>query len=190
MITIAEEIEVASSSETVWSVLSDLSEVVSCIGGAELGEQHDDGSFDAGLTVKFGGLRVTFRARATLTVDHAEREGRLVARGTDRQGATRLTNEATFRVRPAPAGTGSHVSIDGTVALAGKLASVIDAGGGVVVARMTREFAESLTGRCAVLEAPTNGGRPRSEPTRKLGRLARVRAWLDRVLAGRPQASR
>lgn len=88
MISIAEKIDVPSPPARVWETISDPSAVVSCIGGAELGESHDDGSFDGVLVVRFGGIRVRFAARITLELDQDEREGRLTARGRDGQGAT------------------------------------------------------------------------------------------------------
>ncbi|MEK8169423.1 SRPBCC domain-containing protein [Streptomyces sp. M19] len=102
MITIDEEIAVPAPPGRVWEVISDPAEVVSCINGAELGESHDDGSFDGTLVVKFGAVRVRFGARVSLDLDEPEREGRLSARGRDGQGAARFTAHATFRV------TGDH----------------------------------------------------------------------------------
>jgi hypothetical protein len=41
------------------------------------------------------------------------------------------------------------VSIDGTVEVLGRLASLIEGGAGVVVRRMSGEFAERLAARCS-----------------------------------------
>ncbi|MFA3878546.1 SRPBCC domain-containing protein [Streptomyces sp. MMCC 100] len=149
MISLAELIDVPSPPDRVWEVVSDPSAVVSCVGGAELGESHDDGSFDALLVVRFGGIRVKFAARVTLELDEAEREGRLTARGRDGQGATRFHGTAVFAVTEDPATGGSQVSMNGEVNLSGKLAPLIESGAGVVVKKMTREFSEAFTQLCA-----------------------------------------
>ncbi|MBB4789586.1 SRPBCC domain-containing protein [Streptomyces nodosus] len=153
MISIAEKIDVPSPPARVWETISDPSAVVSCIGGAELGESHDDGSFDGVLVVRFGGIRVRFAARITLELDQDEREGRLTARGRDGQGATRFSGGAVFRVSENPATDGTQVAMTGEMNLSGKLAPLIESGAGVVVSRMTREFSAALVERCALPDA-------------------------------------
>lgn len=172
MITIDEEIPVPAPPERVWEVVSDPAEVVSCIGGAELGESHEDGSFDGTLVVKFGAVRVRFGARVSLELDEPEREGQLSAKGRDGQGATRFSAHATFRVTGD--GDGSRVRVTGEITLAGKLASLIEAGAGAVVSRMTKEFSDELVRRCAGDTAVAALVRPSV--------WARVRAWWRRIV--------
>ncbi|AII07228.1 SRPBCC family protein [Rhodococcus opacus] len=175
MIKIDEEIAVPAPPERVWEVISDPTEVVSCINGAELGQFHDDGSFDGTLFVKFSAIRVRFGARMSLDLDEPEREGRLSARGRDGQGATRFTAQATFRITEDHAVGGTRMHVAGEVALAGKLASLIEAGAGAVVSRMTQEFTDELIRRCAGDTAITP---PPSRPSV----WARVRAWWHRTI--------
>ncbi|KAA9156955.1 carbon monoxide dehydrogenase [Amycolatopsis acidicola] len=172
MIKITEDIAVPSPPDRVWEVISDPKEVVACIGGAELGESHEDGSFDGTLVVKFGAVRVKFGARVSLDLDEPAREGRLSARGKDGQGATRFKAEATFGVSDDGNG-GSKVSMNGEITLSGKLASLIEAGAGAVVSRMTKEFTAELIRRC--------GGEPEPAPARK-SFWARVRDWWRRIV--------
>lgn len=201
MISITEEIAVPSPPERVWKVISDPSAVVSCIGGAELGASHDDGSFDGTLAIRFGGLRVKFAARVSLDLDESAHEGRLSARGGDGQGATRFSAGATFRVVPGEEPGTSRVFCDGEIKLNGKLAKLIESGAGVVVSRMTKEFTDELVKLCAepapaasaepltaasveqpvpaasaepVTAAPTA---PVAAPPRPAGLFARLRAW-------------
>jgi uncharacterized protein len=131
----------------VWGVISDPGEVVSCVPGASLGEQHEDGSYDAALTVKFGPTRVAFRARVTLELDDSRMTGHLTAQGKDNQGGTRMKTGMTFQVAPADAG--SSVVGDGQVELSGRLAGMIEGGASLVVKRMSSEFAANLAKRCA-----------------------------------------
>lgn len=174
MITIEEGIAVPAPPGRVWAVVSDPAEVVSCIGGAELGQSHEDGSFDGTLVVKFGAVRVRFGARLTLELDESVHEGRLSARGKDGQGATRFTAQATFRI--VEDAQGSRVRVAGDITLAGKLASLIESGAGAVVGRMTREFSAELVDRCT-------GGplSPAAAPARRSW-WAALRAWWRRIV--------
>ncbi|MFG2781338.1 SRPBCC family protein [Streptomyces prunicolor] len=211
MISITEEIAVPSPPKRVWEVISNPSDVVSCIGGAELGPSHDDGSFDGTLAIRFGGIRVKFAARVALDLDEPAHEGRLSARGKDGQGATRFSAHATFRVVPGERPGTSLVSCDGEIQLNGKLAKLIESGAGMVVSRMTKEFTDELVKRCAgpaePLTAPSPDpaaaaatattattataapARTHAVPSRPTGLLARLRAWWERRRArrqGRP----
>ncbi|MFD7567355.1 SRPBCC domain-containing protein [Streptomyces tendae] len=196
MISITEEIAVPSPPERVWEVISDPSAVVSCIGGAELGASHEDGSFDGTLAIRFGGLRVKFAARVSLDLDEPEHEGRLTARGGDGQGATRFSAGATFRVVEGDTPGTSRVFCDGEIKLNGKLAKLIEAGAGAVVSRMTKEFTDELVKLCATssepvaapsepvgvapsepLAAAPTDDRSRTAPARPTGLFARLRAW-------------
>ncbi|MGH8647992.1 MAG: SRPBCC domain-containing protein, partial [Burkholderiales bacterium] len=144
-----ERIEVPSAPRTVWSVLSDPHEVVGCVPGAALGAEQEDGSFDATLTVKFGPAKVAFRARVALELDEAAMSGRVLARGRDDKGGTRIRSNLTFKVEERAEPAGSVIPIEAQVEIAGKLASLVEGGATLVVKRMTREFTERLAARCA-----------------------------------------
>jgi len=147
MISIHESFLVPAPPRTVWAVISDPRAVVECVPGASLGEQQEDGAFDASVAVKFGPVKVTFHGRVTLELDDGGMTGRITARGRDNQGGTRLTSTTTFQV--ADAGHDTRVSADGEVEISGKLAGVIEGGAPLVVNRMSKEFAENLAKRCA-----------------------------------------
>jgi carbon monoxide dehydrogenase subunit G len=190
LISIKEEIVAPSPPERVWEIISDPSAVVSCIGGAELGASHDDGSFDGTLAVRFGGLRVKFAARVALDLDGTAREGRLTARGADGQGATRFSASATFRVTEGSTSGSSRIFCDGEIKLNGKLAKLIESGAGMVVSRMTQAFTAELVELCAGMPAPATtavGGPAAAEAaeSRPTGLLARLRAWWSGRRAGR-----
>jgi uncharacterized protein len=149
MIEIHETVSVPSDSQMVWDIISNPRTIVSCVPGASLGEQQDDGSWDAAVAVKFGPVKVTLQARVTLELDEPARVGHVTARGKDNQGGTRFTSTMKFEVKDA-ADSGSVVAIDGLVELAGKLAGVIEGGAPIVIRRMTNDFAENLAKRCAL----------------------------------------
>lgn len=149
MIEVNERIEVPSAPRTVWSVLSDPHEVVGCVPGAALGAEQEDGSFDATLTVKFGPAKVAFRARVALELDPAAMSGRVLARGKDDKGGTRIRSNMTFKVEERAEPAGSVIPIEAQVEIGGKLASLVEGGATLVVKRMTKEFTERLAARCA-----------------------------------------
>ncbi len=153
MIEVDERFEVPAEPGTVWGVLSDPHVVVGCVPGAALLDEHDDGSFDAALTVKFGPMNIAFHALVTLELDDAAMQGRLTAQGKDKQGGAKFRATATFDVAEQPGQGGSVVTTHGTVDITGRLASLIEGGAALVVKRMSAEFAERLAERCAGVSA-------------------------------------
>ncbi len=149
MIDVRERVEVPSALETVWELLADPHAVVNCVPGAALGDQHEDGSFDGSLTVKFGPAKVTFHTRVALELDAAAKVGHVTARGKDNQGGTRVRATMTFKVVELTDAPGTAILIDAQVEISGRLALVVEAGASMVVKRMTREFSEQLAARYA-----------------------------------------
>jgi carbon monoxide dehydrogenase subunit G len=153
MIEVNERIEVPSAPRIVWGLLSDPRAVVGCVPGAALGDEQEDGSFDATLTVKFGPAKVTFRAKVALELDAAAMAGRVIARGKDSQGGTRIRSTMTFKVVERAEPPGSTIPIEAQVEIFGRLASLVEGGATLVVKRMTGEFTERFAARCASASA-------------------------------------
>ncbi len=149
MIEVNERIEVPSAPQVVWSLLSDPRAVVGCVPGAALGDQKEDGSFDATLVVKFGPTKVTFQARVALELDPAAMTGRVTAKGKDSIGGTRVQARMKFSVVEQTDPPGSAVPITSEVEISGRLASLIESGAKLVVKRMVGEFTGRLAERCA-----------------------------------------
>ncbi len=149
MIEVNEKIEVDAAPQTVWALLSDPRAVVDCVPGATLGEEQEDGSFDATLTVKFGPAKVTFRARVALALDEAAMTGHVTSRGKDTQGGTRMRAKMTFGVEERAQPPGATIPIAAEVEISGRLATLVESGAGLVVKRMTKEFTGRLAARCA-----------------------------------------
>ncbi len=149
MIDVNERVELPSAPQIVWDLLSDPHAVVNCVPGATLGEQHEDGSFDGSLTVKFGPAKVTFHTRVALELDAATKTGHVTARGKDNQGGTRVRATMTFKVLDRTEPPGSSIAIEAQVEISGRLALVVEAGASLVVKRITREFSEQLAAHCA-----------------------------------------
>ncbi|MCE9640056.1 MAG: SRPBCC family protein [Betaproteobacteria bacterium] len=144
MIEVNERVDVAAPPQVVWELLSDPHAVVNCVNGATLGEQHEDGTFDAGMVVKFGPAKVTFNTRIALELDPATRTGNVSAKGKDNQGGTRVRATMKFGVVETADPPGSSISITAEVEVGGKLAHLVESGAEFVVKRMTTDFSERL----------------------------------------------
>jgi carbon monoxide dehydrogenase subunit G len=153
MVEVNEQIAVPSAPSTVWGLLSNPHAVVDCVPGAALGEEHEDGSFDSSVTIKFGPAKVAFHARVALELDAAAMVGHVTSRGKDNQGGTRFRASMTFRVVEQAEEPGSIIHIEAKVEISGRLATLVESGAGLVVKRMTAEFSERLAERCAGLSA-------------------------------------
>ena len=153
MIEVNERIDVAAAPRTVWDLLADPNAVVECVPGAALGERHDDGSFDALLTVKFGPAKVTFRARVALELDAAAMTGKVSSKGKDNQGGTRFNAAMTYKVMPQADAPGTTITIEARVEVTGRLALLVESGANLVVKRMTADFSERLAARFAEASA-------------------------------------
>ena len=153
MIEVKEQIDVPSTPQIVWGLLSDPHAVVACVPGATLGDKHEDGSFDASITVKFGPAKVAFHARVALELDAATMTGQVTSKGKDNQGGTRFHATMSFGVAEQTELAGSTIPIEAKVEIFGRLAMVVEAGAGLVVKRMTSEFSERFAARCAKVSA-------------------------------------
>ena len=145
MIEINERFDVPGARpRDVWNLLSDPHAVVDCVPGAALGEEHEDGSFDGSLGVKFGPARVTFKARIELDLNEEAMTGSVTARGKDSQGGTRFRATMGFKVTEQEGDAGTTVVINGENEITGKLSGIVEAGAKIVVKRMASEFSENL----------------------------------------------
>lgn len=174
MIEMKEVFTVPAPPDEVYAVLSDPHTVVECIDGAAIGDVHEDGSFDAAMTVKFSAMRVRFNAKAALELEPDERTGTMKASGKDGQGGTRFSCTANFTVAPGPEPLTSRVTGTGAVDLKGKLASTIEGAANAVVKRMVGQFVDELTLRCASGSATIAAPAPTLVQPRDTGRVDRA----------------
>ena len=144
MIEVNERVDVAAPPQVVWELLSNPHAVVNCVNGAKLGDQHEDGTFDASMVVKFGPAKVTFKTRIALELDAAAKTGHVAARGKDNQGGTRVSATMKFGVVETMNPPGSSIAITAEVEVGGKLAHLVESGASFVVKRMTTDFSERL----------------------------------------------
>lgn len=147
MIEVNERIEVASTPQSVWSILADPTAVVECVDGAELGEKQPDGSYDAKMAVKFGPAKVAFAANVMINYDEASKSGSVTARGRDKISGTKFKTDMQFKVEGEDAVAQSAIPIKAECELTGRLAHLIEGGANLVIKRMTASFAAKLAER-------------------------------------------
>src|SRR5215510_16486860 len=95
MISICEEIAIATPPEVLWPMLSDPAIVASCIPGAVLTKSGKDGIYQGTMRVKFGPTVAVFRGEAKLAYDHSARCCTIQGRGIDGRGASRANASGT-----------------------------------------------------------------------------------------------
>jgi len=148
VIEIRETFTVPATPAEVYAVLSDPEAVVECVQGASLGATHEDGSIDGMITVRFSAMRVAFKGRFKLDLEPEIMRGTVTASGKDRQGGTKFTATASFDIASLDEGA-AEVTAAGEVVVTGRMASAIASAASAVVRRMTAEFVEALSRRCA-----------------------------------------
>ena len=153
MIEVNERIEVASTPQAVWAILSDPSAVVECVEGAALGDKQDDGSFNAKMAVKFGPAKIAFNANVLVEYDAANLAGNVTARGKDGISGTKFKTTMHFKVEGQDVPPQTAVPIKAECELSGRLAHLIESGASLVIKRMTASFAEKLAERCGGAKA-------------------------------------
>src|ERR1700736_1542737 len=89
MISIREEIGIATPPAVLWPILSDPAIVASCIPGALLTKSGEDSTYQGTMRVKFGPTVAVFRGEAKLAYDHSFRRCTIQGRGIDGRGASR-----------------------------------------------------------------------------------------------------
>ncbi len=178
-IELNEIVEIGAPPEKVWRLLADPTAVVTCVPGAVIESVEPDGSVDGLLRTKLGPTVVEFRGRIVPEFDEERREGKLVARGSDKGGRTRGEVRASFRLTAVGDGNeASSLGITGAIRLEGVLSAFLQSGGIHLTRQMLREFGQSLSARCVAENSADNspGSGPAQEvqPVSGLSLLGRV----------------
>lgn len=148
MIPIAERVTVKGSREAVWSLLRDPALVVSCIPGAEFGEDKGGGLYAGRIAVSFGPVKAHFAGEAQLRYDEEAFTCQVSGRGQDQRGASRATANAT--IHAIDGGQTTELKIDGGFDVNGPLATFARAGGVHVARQLLAEFAANISERAEV----------------------------------------
>ncbi|MGA8549527.1 MAG: SRPBCC family protein [Stellaceae bacterium] len=195
MISIREQITIASPPEAVWPLLSDPAVVASCIPGATLTKADENGAYQGTMRVKFGPTVAQFRGEAKLAYDHPARRCSIEGRGIDGRGASRANASGAIEA----SGTDTTLlRVEGNFNVTGPLETFANAGGVHLARAILAEFAENVarlmaeqtigaTGEAAPLAAAAATGR--APPPESLPLQAERGAAERAKTASRPAAA-
>src|SRR6516162_10783043 len=141
MISIREEITIASPPEILWPVLSDPAIVASCIPGAVLTKSGEEDTYQGTMRLKFGPTVAVFRGEARLAYDHSVRRCTIEGRGIDGRGASRANASGIVE---ASGGDTTLLKVESHFNVTGPLETFANAGGIHLARVMLAEFAENV----------------------------------------------
>lgn len=141
MVTLNEEMTIASPPDAVWPLLRDPAVVAGCIPGAELSADSEDGVWRGSIRVKFGPTVAQFRGEATLEFDDQARRVTIDGRGIDGRGASRALANSVVELH------GEHTTtmkVAGEFTVTGPLEPFVNAGGVHVARALLSEFCNNI----------------------------------------------
>jgi uncharacterized protein len=143
--------EVTEPTEKVWSFFDDISQVASCLPGAELTEDLGDDRYRGKVAVRMGPVKLQFAGIAAITErDDADKRIVVDANGADEKGRGQAAMLVTAKLTPTARGTKVDVSQD--LQLSGAAAQY---GRGMisdVTAILMRDFASNMEARISAIE--------------------------------------
>lgn len=166
-------IPISAPPDAVWAALSDLRAVARCLPGAEL-DSVEGNTVRGHVQIALGPMRARFAGTGTITLNDANREGRLTGQGRD-TGGSATSGDVTWQVLPGDAGM-TILAVRLAWRLTGPLAQF---GRGALVQDLIRRLAADFA---ANLEAMIAGRAPTT--SRPLSLLALLWSLLRRRLLG------
>jgi carbon monoxide dehydrogenase subunit G len=143
---IRQTIRVSREPAAVWTMLGDIPAVVACIPGAELGTSPGENRYSGSFKLKVGPLSAKIDGEGTIERNEAARTGRIVGRGIDKRGGSRVGVTFDYAVVADPTGSAIHVTavtdLSGPLAQIGRTGIIED-----VARRLTDEFSTALEAR-------------------------------------------
>ncbi len=123
---------------------SDVPRMATCMPGAVLEAQNEDGSWPGGMVVSFGPKKIKFSGRASVDFDFDNLTGSVHGRGTADMRAARIGVKVSFALRddPASATPATIVKIVSDAELGGVLADFARTGGIAVANVIMADFAK------------------------------------------------
>ncbi|MGN6378947.1 MAG: SRPBCC family protein [Gaiellales bacterium] len=153
------EFTAPAPADEVYAAMLDVRGVATCMPGATIGEENEDGSLAATVAVKVGPIRMTYGGTVKVEeADQASRTARLrvVAREQRGQGGA----EANVTLTVADQNGGSHATMVTDLSVTGRVAQM---GAGVmqeVANSMVGQFADCLSSRLAPAPTPVTPSEP------------------------------
>ncbi len=143
--------EVTEPTEKVWSFFDDISQVASCLPGAELTEDLGDDRYRGKVAVRMGPVKLQFAGIAAITErDDAGKRIVVDANGADEKGRGQAAMLVTAKLTST--GRGTKVDVSQDLQLSGAAAQY---GRGMisdVTAILMRDFAMNMEARISAIE--------------------------------------
>lgn len=140
--------EVPFGVDEVWSFMSDLKAVASCLPGAQIDSETTE-QVAGNIAIKFGPMSATFKGSATIERDATQRVAVLKGTGQDSISQSRATGDVRYQLEALSA-SGTRVAVELLYTLQGPLAQFSRSG--LVqefVRRMVADFGKNVTQRLA-----------------------------------------
>src|SRR5437764_8765031 len=183
MISIREQITIASPPDAVWPLLSDPVLVASCIPGASLTKAGDGGAYQGTMRVKFGPTVAQFRGEAKLAYDHTARRCTIEGRGIDGRGASRANASGVVEATGTDA---TLLQVEGAFNVTGPLETFANARGVHLARAILAEFAENIA---KLIPEQVEVAGPRLDPLTAGGDRQRATPLSEQKQAVAPAAS-
>ncbi|MGQ4273751.1 xanthine dehydrogenase family Fe-S subunit [Terrihabitans sp. B22-R8] len=174
------EIPVSVPVDRLWATIQDIGTVARCLPGASIEEQHADGLVLGAFLVAIGPMKATFRGRAKVEFNPAQRTGRVIGSGGDPISRSKADGAISFTAEAMDAAS-SRVAVEiaykltGPLSQFGRPAVVAD-----IVDRLLERFATNLAQAAEGHEVQA------SAPIGGIGFMLRtVWSLLGRILSSR-----
>ena len=147
---------VPGSADKVIRRFADVPRMASCMPGAVVEPQAEDGSWPGAMVVSFGPKKVNFKGRVTTAFDFDALTGSLNGRGSADMRAARIGVKVGFTLRNDPAATVPTTVVDivSDAELGGVLADFARTGGIAVANVIMADFARRASEEFAKDEQP------------------------------------
>lgn len=123
---------------------ADVERMASCMPGAVLDKQDEDGAWHGGLLVTFGPKKIKFKGKVLVFTDFDNFSGTVNGRGAADMRAARVEVKMKYSLAPAPGGGAPEtvVSIVSDAELTGVLAEFARSGGQIFAKVLMEQFAQ------------------------------------------------
>lgn len=150
MVTLNEEMTIASPVDAIWPLLSDPAVVAGCIPGAEMNADSGDDVWRGSIRVKFGPTVAMFKGEATLAFEDESKRITMDGRGIDGRGASRALANMVVELHPHDTQTDSStLKVEGGFTVTGPLETFVNAGGVHVARALLGEFCTNIAAAVA-----------------------------------------
>ena len=150
-VTLDKQYPVAAPPEAAWLVLSNVTELATCMPGAQITERIDDAHYKGSVKVKVGPATAAFAGTIeVLGVDAATRTLRMLGKGADRAGSS-ASMDLTARLVAADGGMSTLVG-KADVVVAGKFAQFGGRMMNSVSDMILAQFADTFSQKAAALQ--------------------------------------